>query len=373
MTDYPEYDVPFILQYGGLSYQAILEASAPLFIVEPSDVNLTPSQLAIIEEEGKRVVAYVSIGEVETGTDFWNRHNLTGDEEFIGDPNPNWDNHFTVDYRNPDWQDLIIADVEELARTGYDGAFLDLVDVFLQFVPEDVEYWDLSPDQQLQYQQEMMDFVVRISDAAGAINPDFRIIPNNASELLNMSPARADAVNAYVNAIDGQLVETTYYNPPAYVDELDAGATADDLRTLPGWEPTEDLDYALAEYGIPIFTIDYLHPDEHARESYPDIEWEVAMQDYMEQATEAGFLPMIGPTGLSLSYFPDANAQFFAQQPFVIEGTPFADFLDGAESDSAMGAARTIVAATQDMDTDAATDPTDFPNAKGSGAALTPS
>jgi len=113
--------------------------------------------------------------------------------------------------------------------------------------------------QQVDYANEMRNFVIEISTAAKSIDPDFMIIPQNGAPLVTNSREHDDDVAlAYLAAIDGQGQEDLYY-----------GYTHDNKAT-PN-EVTEDMNYYLTlleENGVEVLAIDYCKDQEKVLNSY---------------------------------------------------------------------------------------------------------
>jgi cysteinyl-tRNA synthetase, unknown class len=62
------------------------------------------------------------------------------------------------------------------------------------------------------YKQDMRDFVIGISQAAKAVNPNFAVIPQNGIELVTLNGEEGGApATAYLNAIDGNGQEDLFY------------------------------------------------------------------------------------------------------------------------------------------------------------------
>ena len=89
-----------------------------------------------------------------------------------------------------------------------------------------------EPNTELDYKQEMRNFVIGISEYAKAINPNFSIIPQNGVELVTVDGTDNGASHtAYLNAIDGHGQEDLFYG---YDTDDDASPTIENayLRTF---------------------------------------------------------------------------------------------------------------------------------------------
>jgi hypothetical protein len=121
-----------------------------------------------------------------------------------------------------------------------------------------------------------MKFIEAISVATKAVNPNFKIVQNNALDLLTINPDDpTSATNtAYLSYIDGVLAESTFYLPD---------------NSKPSWSAF-NLQYAAhaVAAGKTVFSIDY--PSSTA-----------AQQDYINQAIANGFVPYAATSDQTLS------------------------------------------------------------------------
>jgi len=214
------------------------------------DGEWSSDQIAALKQSPggpKLVLAYMSIGEAEDYRFYWQPDWGPGTPSFILGENPDWSGNYLVQYWESEWHDVIYgspdAYLDRIIAQGFDGAYLDKVDSYLDY-----------PDRP-SARQDMIDFVVEISNYARTQNPDFAIFPQNAEELGD------DA--AYLAACTGIGREEIFYratNEPVPQEErneiaqklanwTNAGKVvlAVDYCNLPGYI---DAAYALAEqYG----------------------------------------------------------------------------------------------------------------------------
>lgn len=137
------------------------------------------------QSNGTKVFAYLSIGEAEDYRPYWGK--WTTPPSWLDAENPQWKGNYKVKFWEPAWQRIVYAQLEQIVRAGFDGVYLDIVDAYEYYVAQDL----------------MIDFVVAISRRAKAINPQFKIVPQNADALLT------DA--NYVRHIDGIGCEDIWY------------------------------------------------------------------------------------------------------------------------------------------------------------------
>ncbi|MCB1743460.1 MAG: endo alpha-1,4 polygalactosaminidase [Gammaproteobacteria bacterium] len=154
---------------------------------------------------GRRVVAYFSIGEAERYRDYWGPEWNIGRPGFVLEENPNWPGNYLVEYWHPDWQSIVLSDLEKIVEQGFDGVYLDIVDGFSNFERDpDGSYHDdrVNPATGQSFRRDMVDLVAAIARHARAQVPDFWVIPQNGSQLL--------AFDDHVQTIDAIGVEDLY-------------------------------------------------------------------------------------------------------------------------------------------------------------------
>jgi uncharacterized protein (TIGR01370 family) len=171
------------------------------------DANLSVANLQALTAQNKQVFTYLSIGEAEDYRDYWGANGLAENSGFVLGEDPDWQGNYYVKFWDPGWQSLMFAKVDEAVANGYDGMYLDLVDAY---GVGQVESAYTGPGD---VRQAMLDFVVALSEQAKAIDPTFKVIPQNAVGLLAVSEDSASTPNtAYLNAIDGLGVEDLWFN-----------------------------------------------------------------------------------------------------------------------------------------------------------------
>jgi cysteinyl-tRNA synthetase, unknown class len=186
----------------------------------------------------KRIVlAYMSVGEAENYRFYWWPHWVTVPPAWMAPENPQWPGNFPVRFWHSSWMRNIVdpapSTLERLVETrinwrkpyldriieaGFDGVYLDRVDVYEQWLNERPTALD-----------DMVTFVSTISRHAKMRRSGFLIVPQNAEELLN--------VQRYRDAIDAIAKEDMFYglggngvkNPEAEVTST--RALLDRLRT----------------------------------------------------------------------------------------------------------------------------------------------
>jgi cysteinyl-tRNA synthetase len=192
--------------------------------------ELSPAEVASLQAGGRKVLAYLSIGEAETYRFYWDPAWTDGGPSdpdrppWLGAVNPSFRDNLKVRYWDPGWQAIIYgsagAYLDRILAQGFAGAYLDIVDAF--------EFW--GPDgngERPTAADDMRAFVQALAAYARGVVPGFAVVPQNGTQLLS------DA--AYLAAISGQGAEDTWfigdrrqrrYQPEAVLPALDAVAAA---------------------------------------------------------------------------------------------------------------------------------------------------
>jgi len=214
-----------------------------------SDEPWTAEDLATIRagKVGRKVIAYLSIGEAEDYRAYWNpawdaNHDGkpdAGAPAFLLAQNPQWKGNYRVKYWQAGWQNIILADVDQIMATGFDGVYLDIVDGFETFEQVGKKFMDdrLNPETGQSYRRDMVDWVKAVAARARATNAATLVIPQNGVQLL-VNPD-------YVNAIDAIGVEDLFTNGDKLQKAADTKYVLDFLSPLAAaHKPVLDIEYA---------------------------------------------------------------------------------------------------------------------------------
>lgn len=206
-------DLAFFYQLQGANFNDFNNRSFKLGVVDADESALTRDQLSQLNAAGKQVFSYISAGEAEVFRDYWRDNGWgTTQPDFFVEMNPRWGTSFRVKFWDPDWQQVVIERMTDLIQMGYKGAYFDVIDVYN--VPAvQAAYAAAFPAGNIR--EAMVDFIVRLSATAKALNPDFQIMAQNAVGLLNTvdigSLSQVLSPNTrYLNAIDGLGKESTF-------------------------------------------------------------------------------------------------------------------------------------------------------------------
>jgi cysteinyl-tRNA synthetase len=176
-------------------------------------------------KEGRKVVAYISIGEAEDYRPYWrtewvsNGQRTAAAPAWLGIENPEWKGNYQVKYWNAEWQKLMLAAIDDAMGRGFDGVYLDIVDGFQTYEQGADNYLDdrMNPETKQTYRRDMVDWVKAIASRARAKNPAALVIPQNGSQLL--------AHKDFVEVISAQGIEDLFTNgkklqPASHTDEI---------------------------------------------------------------------------------------------------------------------------------------------------------
>lgn len=208
--------IPLLYQLQNANYASLSDGDFRVAVVDPDDSELTAAQIADLQmSQGKLLYAYTSIGEAESYRDYWEDSWTDQPPDYVLGENTQWEGNFRVAFWDTEWQQIIFDRVDDVLAKGYDGIYLDIVDGYT--VDEVIAAY---PGTDAALRQEMIDFVISISEYAKAQNPDFTVIPQNAVGLLGLSEDDPDSGpnTPYLEAIDGLGIEDLWFNDDAVSD-----------------------------------------------------------------------------------------------------------------------------------------------------------
>ena len=174
---------------------------------------------------GRKVVAYLSIGEAEDYRPYWQSEWVSNGRRTAAAPvwlrieNPEWKGNYQVKYWSADWQKLVLPAIDDAMARGFDGVYLDIVDGFQTYEQGADGYLDdrMNPETKQTYRRDMVDWVKAIAARARAKDPAALVIPQNGSQLA--------AHKDLVEVISAQGIEDLFTNgkklqPASHTDEI---------------------------------------------------------------------------------------------------------------------------------------------------------
>jgi cysteinyl-tRNA synthetase, unknown class len=226
-------------------------------------------------------ISYLSIGESEDyRPEYFDSEYMTEDApDWLLKENKTWKGNRLIRFCQEGWQKTILGDEDgrslysslepsplyRLIELGFDGVYLDRVDVYSEVMKE-------CPDAAAK----MVEFVARLATHARKKNPRFIVILQNAEELL--------AYPKMVSAIDAIAKEDLFYGVDHSERENDRGMVDSVLAHLT----------RATAAGRPIFVLDYLNDPAKRAADKAKIE-------------QHGFIPYFGPRKLDQLWLPGAN------------------------------------------------------------------
>lgn len=258
--------------YGMLVVDATtgLESGVPFTREQVERLKRTP-------DGGRRlVISYLSIGESEDYRSYYAKEYEEEDApDWMMKENPQWKGNRLIRFCEPGWQKTILGDengrsfyadepspLSRLVELGFDGVYLDRVDVYAEIKKE-------CPDGA----NKMIDFVGKLANQARARDPKFIVILQNAEELLGYPKM--------IEAIDAIAKESVFYGGDMSQHKNNPQQVRDVLANL-----------RLAKNaGRAVFVVDYVNDKTHNADAVARIKAE-------------GFVPYIGPRNLAKLWLP---------------------------------------------------------------------
>ncbi len=172
------------------------------------------AEIKTLQDEGKIVLAYFSIGEAEEYRFYWQKAWETGNPSFIGPENPEWPGNYKVRYWDSRWWKTVLRPyLDRIIQAGFDGVYLDLIDSYY--------YWgerEGSADAMRLYADRMASLILQIAEyGQSRKEDDFAVcIQNGLAVLSESSPDRADTL---LSSLSYAAVESLFYNTTPAVRE----------------------------------------------------------------------------------------------------------------------------------------------------------
>ena len=178
----------------------------------------TKRELDAIREgkAGRMVVCYLSVGEAEDYRTYWQAQWDADKDgvpdvnapEFLNAENPDWEGNYKVKYWDPQWQEIILQEVQLIIAQGFDGVYLDIIDAF-EFFEYDARSDDwiddrANPETGNTYREDMVQWVSKIRNALKHGGESRWLIPQNGEALVESK--------GYLGLIDAIGAEDIFTN-----------------------------------------------------------------------------------------------------------------------------------------------------------------
>jgi cysteinyl-tRNA synthetase, unknown class len=276
------------------------------------------AEIDALHSNGQQAISYLSIGESSNWRSYFQSGWKTNPPGWQGKENPDWPGSSKVKYWDPDWQRITLEYLDKIIDSGFDGAYLDIVDAF--------DYWSNPKNgeglvlDRADAAQRMIDWVEKIVEHARVSRgkPNFHVIPQNAESLLPY-----DTTGKFLQQISGVGVESLYYN----------GVQAQDPGGIAG--RSANLNKVVAA-GKPVLVIDYINDGSGYQGGN-----KARIDSFWQRANLAGYTPQVNPLDrTTLTLDPLNNQLLLAQKaqsapiasPASKEGTANNDLLEGTSS-----------------------------------------
>lgn len=99
----------------------------------------TYQQVQTMKTGGKKVIAYISIGEAESYRDYWQPAWENTPPAWLGPENPDWPGNYKVKFWYPQWKNIIYTYIDTILAKGYDGIYMDIIDAYYYWQEENIQ------------------------------------------------------------------------------------------------------------------------------------------------------------------------------------------------------------------------------------------
>jgi cysteinyl-tRNA synthetase len=153
----------------------------------------TADEIAALQDSGKTVYAYFSMGSIET---YRPEYPAVAETDMILNQWGDWPDEYFVQYWDQQWWDLVMAPrLDQAAAAGFDGVYLDVPNAY-----EEIDLALVPGETRESLAQQMADLVIAADAHAG---DELQILVQNSPELRELP--------GYVDAIDGIGIEELFF------------------------------------------------------------------------------------------------------------------------------------------------------------------
>ncbi len=185
----PEHTIPYLTEQ--LGDWVILDTAID------GNTRWTKEQLQTIQsgKTGRKLFAYISIGEAESYRPYWQTSWHDTPPDFLLQENPDWKENYLVRYWHTAWQTLILQELQNIMEQGFDGIMIDKADSFENFEHDiTTDQWidhRINPETQQSYRKDMQDWLIIVCTTVRQHKPDATVILQNATQLLDKQSCRS--------------------------------------------------------------------------------------------------------------------------------------------------------------------------------------
>lgn len=205
--------------------------------------DVSPEQVSGLQQGGTLVASYLSVGTVEG----WRAYAKEVSAAWTLGPVENWPEERYVDVRQIGWQKIMVREARSLAASGFDGLYLDNLDIAEEFPKTRAA-------------------LVQLVTELRAVEPDLLLVAQNGLSVAERLP------------IDAIAHEDTFWRWDS--GRYRASTPRETATILRGLRHLRDR-------GLPVFTLDYTEPGS------------TAAQDVIARALAEGFRPAVSVLDLN--------------------------------------------------------------------------
>jgi len=150
-------------------------------------------EIAALEDSGKSVYAYFTMGSIET---YRPEYEAVAGTDLILNQWGDWPDEYFVKYWDEQWWDLVMLPrLDQAIAAGFDGVYLDVPNAY-----EEIDLALVPGEDRESLAQKMVDLVKAVDAYAGDA---LAVLPQNSPELIEY--------DGYLDAIDGLGVEELFF------------------------------------------------------------------------------------------------------------------------------------------------------------------
>jgi cysteinyl-tRNA synthetase len=140
------------------------------------EAEIPLSEISKLKDSGKKVFAYMCVGEAEDYRFYWQESYNQKWPTWILRENPDWKGNYLVKFWDPMWKEILQIYMERIKAAGFDGIFLDKIDAYYDY--NEGEFPELNK------KEEMKSLIHYIFEKNKINNKDFQILLNGGEELM---------------------------------------------------------------------------------------------------------------------------------------------------------------------------------------------